>query len=62
MARNPSPTVEVKYPDEFPTDKQFWVITKMLRDNPPAKRPPYPITRIEASELINRLKNRKARA
>jgi hypothetical protein len=48
--------VEVKFPDEIPTDKQLYVIARILRENPPKARPKFPITRLEASQLIGKLK------
>lgn len=49
-----APERTVQYPDEFPTDKQFWLICKLLRDNP--RKVSFPTTRLQASTLINKLK------
>lgn len=48
----------ISEPEGFPTDRQCYVIARLLRENPSIKAPAFPRTRLEASKLIDTLKKR----
>lgn len=58
MARSKKWEGTIQDPEGFPTDRQFWTITNLLRQNPEVKVPKFPVTRLEASKLIDNLKSR----
>lgn len=51
-----------EYPDEAPTDRQLYRIVQLLRELQLKRRPSMPITRLEASQLIDSLKRQKVTA
>lgn len=50
-------TFELKDPEGMPTDKQLFIIGRMLHEDGELKAPKFPRTKAEASSIISKLKS-----